>query len=40
MRDSYQKKEELLAEEMQARLRAVLAERDKNSTEQMIELEN
>ena len=39
MRSNFQKKEQLIAEEMHARLKALLAEKDKNSTEKMIELQ-
>lgn len=38
MREEFEQKEKLLAEEMQARMRALLAERDKKTTEQLIAL--
>lgn len=34
----FEQKEKLLAEELQARLKAQLAERDKRNTEQLIQL--
>lgn len=38
MKEQFQQKEILLAEELQARLKAQLAERDKRNTEQLINI--
>jgi hypothetical protein len=40
LRDQYEQKEGLLAEEMQARMKALLAEKDKKNTENTMALEN
>ena len=39
LRAEFERKEQLLAEEMQARMKAMLAEHDKKATEQLISLE-